>query len=100
MLLTQARLFDEPQLASLCLDTIDKTTSEALSADGFTDVDLETLCAVLERDTLHIRETTLFQAVMRSLFINNIQKYLLYLLYVQIQPYSTYYLLKPPSNII
>lgn len=65
MLLTQARLFDEPQLASLCLDTIDKTTSEALSADGFTDVDLETLCAVLERDTLHIRETTLFQAVMR-----------------------------------
>lgn len=65
MLLTQARLFDEPQLAALCLDTIDKNTSEALSADGFTDVDLETLSAVLERDTLRIREAKLFQAVVR-----------------------------------
>ncbi|KAH1168251.1 hypothetical protein KIL84_003734, partial [Mauremys mutica] len=32
MLLTQARLFDEPQLASLCLDTIDKSTRDAISA--------------------------------------------------------------------
>jgi BTB/POZ domain-containing protein 1/2 len=43
MLLTQARLFDEPQLAALCLETIDKNTHEALQADGFTDIDLETL---------------------------------------------------------
>uniref|UniRef100_A0A161THM4 Btb poz domain-containing protein 2-like protein n=1 Tax=Triatoma infestans TaxID=30076 RepID=A0A161THM4_TRIIF len=56
MLLTQARLFDEPQLAALCFHTIDKNTWEAISADGFTDIDLDTLCAVLERDTLHIRE--------------------------------------------
>ena len=34
MLLTQARLFDEPQLATLCLDCIDQNTREALSADG------------------------------------------------------------------
>lgn len=65
MLLTQARLFDEPQLAALCLETIDKNTSEALSAEGFTDIDLDTLCAVLERDTLRIREAKLFQAVVR-----------------------------------
>lgn len=65
MLLTQARLFDEPQLAALCLETIDKNTSEALAADGFTDIDLETLTAVLERDTLRIREAKLFQAVVR-----------------------------------
>lgn len=65
MLLTQARLFDEPQLAALCLETIDKNTSEALAADGFTDIDLETLTAVLERDTLRIREAKLFQAVIR-----------------------------------
>lgn len=68
MLLTQARLFDEPQLASLCLDTIDKNTAEALAADGFTDVDLDTLRCVLERDTLRIREAKLFQAVVRSVF--------------------------------
>ena len=34
MLLTQARLFDEPQLAALCLETIDKNTPEALAAEG------------------------------------------------------------------
>lgn len=65
MLLTQARLFDEPQLAALCLETIDKYTSEALAAEGFTDIDHETLCAVLERDTLRIREAKLFAAVVR-----------------------------------
>ncbi|RUS85740.1 hypothetical protein EGW08_006534 [Elysia chlorotica] len=65
MLLTQARLFDEPQLAALCLETIDKNTSEALAADGFTDIDLETLCVVLERDTLGIRECKLFASVCR-----------------------------------
>lgn len=65
MLLTQARLFDEPQLAALCLETIDKNTSEALAAEGFTDIDNETLCVVLERDTLGIRECKLFSAVCR-----------------------------------
>lgn len=65
MLLTQARLFDEPQLAALCLEVIDKHTSEALAAEGFTDIDLETLCAVLERDTLRIREAALYGAVVR-----------------------------------
>ncbi|XP_065434701.1 BTB/POZ domain-containing protein 2 isoform X3 [Chrysemys picta bellii] len=40
MLLTQARLFDEPQLASLCLENIDKNTSDAINAEGFTDIDL------------------------------------------------------------
>lgn len=65
MLLTQARLFDEPQLAALCLETIDKHTSEALGAEGFTDIDHDTLCVVLERDTLRIREAKLFNAVVR-----------------------------------
>ncbi|KAJ8343972.1 hypothetical protein SKAU_G00313010 [Synaphobranchus kaupii] len=65
MLLTQARLFDEPQLASICLDTIDKSTADAINAEGFTDIDLDTLCAVLERDTLGIRESRLFGAVVR-----------------------------------
>ncbi|XP_043271755.1 BTB/POZ domain-containing protein 1-like [Venturia canescens] len=65
MLLTQARLFDEPQLASVCLDTIDKFTTDALNADGFTDIDIDTLMVVLERDTLRIRESRIFQAVVR-----------------------------------
>lgn len=49
LLLTQARLFDEPQLAALCLEMIDKNTAEALNAEGFSDIDQETLNAVLER---------------------------------------------------
>lgn len=40
VVLLQARLFDEPQLASLCLDTIDKSTADAINAEGFTDIDL------------------------------------------------------------
>ncbi|KFQ99460.1 BTB/POZ domain-containing protein 2, partial [Opisthocomus hoazin] len=63
--LTVARLFDEPQLASLCLENIDKNTSDAINAEGFTDIDLDTLVAVLERDTLGIREVRLFNAVVR-----------------------------------
>ncbi|XP_051979516.1 BTB/POZ domain-containing protein 2a isoform X3 [Xyrauchen texanus] len=65
MLLTQARLFDEPQLASLCLENIDKNTVDALAAEGFTDIDLDTLMAVLERDTLGVREVCLFGAAVR-----------------------------------
>uniref|UniRef100_T1IJ94 BTB domain-containing protein n=1 Tax=Strigamia maritima TaxID=126957 RepID=T1IJ94_STRMM len=65
MLLEQARLFDEPQLALLCLETIDKSTADALNAEGFTDSDLDTLCVVLERDSLRIREAKLFNAVAR-----------------------------------
>uniref|UniRef100_A0A7I4YK11 BTB domain-containing protein n=1 Tax=Haemonchus contortus TaxID=6289 RepID=A0A7I4YK11_HAECO len=65
MLLTQARLFDEPQLAKLCLEIIDKNTAEALNGEGFTDIDLEALCLVLARDTLRVKEAQLFQAVVR-----------------------------------
>ncbi|XP_076622886.1 BTB/POZ domain-containing protein 1 [Colletes latitarsis] len=65
LLLTQARLFDEPQLAAMCLDTIDRFTSEALNADGFTDIDIDTLKIVLERNTLRVREFKIFQAVLR-----------------------------------
>ncbi|KAM3725580.1 BTB/POZ domain-containing protein [Dirofilaria immitis] len=65
MLLTQARLFDEPQLASLCLDIIDRNTIEALNAEGFTEIDLDTLCVVLKRNTLRVREAPLFVAVLR-----------------------------------
>lgn len=46
----------------MCLDTIDKHTVEALAAEGFLDIDLQTLCSVLERDTLRIREVALFNA--------------------------------------
>lgn len=65
MLLTQARLFDEPQLATMCLETIDKCTPEALNAEGFIDIDVETLSSVLDRDSLRVKEARLFTAVLK-----------------------------------
>ncbi|KAI1713347.1 PHR domain-containing protein [Ditylenchus destructor] len=65
MLLSQARLFDESQLTELCLAIIDRDTTEALMAEGFTDVDHDTLCNVLKRDSLRINELPLFQALLR-----------------------------------
>uniref|UniRef100_A0A914ERA5 BTB domain-containing protein n=1 Tax=Acrobeloides nanus TaxID=290746 RepID=A0A914ERA5_9BILA len=65
MMLTQARLFDEPQLASLCMEIIDRDTTEALQAEGFLEIDKETLSAVLNRDTLRIAELPLFNAIVR-----------------------------------
>ncbi len=65
MLLTQARLFDESQLATRCLECIDKNTCESFNAEGFTDIDYNTLLAVLKRDTLGLKESQLFQHAVR-----------------------------------
>ena len=65
MTFDKARLFDEPQLAALCLETIDKATPEALAAEGFTDIDIDTLSAVLDRDSLRIKEAKLFTHIIR-----------------------------------
>lgn len=64
-LLAQARLFNAPQLADLCLALIDRDTTEAIQADGFLSIDHETLCAVLRRDTLRVNELPLFNAALR-----------------------------------
>lgn len=64
-LLSQARLFDEPQLAEMCLTCIDKHTVDSFNAEGFTDIDVETLRAVLARDSLSARENQLFEAVVK-----------------------------------
>ncbi|XP_044739983.1 BTB/POZ domain-containing protein 2-like [Chrysoperla carnea] len=56
-------LLDEPQLVALCLDLINKNTMDVLEADSFTDVDLGTLIFMLERDTLQVFESKLFQAI-------------------------------------
>ena len=53
------------QLAAMCLETIDKATPDALSAEGFTDIDVDTLSAVLDRDSLRIKEAKLFSHVIR-----------------------------------
>ena len=64
-LLSQARLFDEPQLAEMCLNCIDKHTVASLNAEGFTDIDIDTLQVVLLRDSLSARESQIFEAVVK-----------------------------------
>lgn len=76
MLLTQARLFDEPQLASMCLEMIDRHTTDAMNAEGFMEIDLRTLICVLERDALRITELKIFESVVSkklSYYINSAQ---------------------------
>lgn len=66
----QARLFDEPQLASLCLENIDKNTSDAINAEGFTDIDLGKLFSIPPSLflSLHAFITSLFP---KLLLVNN-----------------------------
>ena len=62
-LLAQARYFCEPKLEEKCWEIIDRETSKVLSSDSFTEIDHETLLAVLTRDTLTVLEAELFKAV-------------------------------------
>ena len=45
--------------------TIDNSPTDALDSEGFLEVDEDTLCTVLERNSLRVREVKLFQAVLR-----------------------------------
>ncbi len=63
MLLNQSRLYDEQGLVDKCLRMIDKHTKETLMSDTFTDIDLPTVKAIVERDTLCVQEITVYQAV-------------------------------------
>ncbi|XP_044737376.1 BTB/POZ domain-containing protein 2-like [Chrysoperla carnea] len=63
LLLNQARFYDELELAESCLKVIEKNTREALDSDCFIDIDLGTLIAVLERKTLQVFESDLFEAI-------------------------------------
>lgn len=64
-LLAQARYFCEPKLEEKCWEIIDRETARVLSSESFTEIDHETLLAVLTRDTLTVLEAELFKAVKR-----------------------------------
>ena len=62
LLLSQSRIFEEPELMQRCLGVIDLQAEEALQSDSFTDIDYQTLEQILGRDSLRARETMLFTA--------------------------------------
>ena len=49
LLLSQSRLFEEPELMQRCWDVIDAQAEIALKSDGFTDIDFHTLQTILTR---------------------------------------------------
>ncbi len=65
VLLSQSRLFEEPELMQRCWEVIDAQAGEALMSEGFVDIDYNTLEAVLGRESLNAKEMSLFDAVSR-----------------------------------
>uniref|UniRef100_A0A3P9M783 BTB domain-containing protein n=1 Tax=Oryzias latipes TaxID=8090 RepID=A0A3P9M783_ORYLA len=64
VLLSQSRLFEEPELTQRCWEVIDAQAELALLSEGFCEIDKPTLEIILQRETLHIRELVVFQAAL------------------------------------
>ncbi|XP_025410688.1 BTB/POZ domain-containing protein 6 isoform X3 [Sipha flava] len=64
LLLSQSRLFEEPELMQRCWEVIDAQAEIALHSDGFVDIDSDTLQSVLGRETINCKETILWEAAM------------------------------------
>jgi len=62
LLLSQSRLFEEPELMQRCWDVIDAQAEIALKSEGFTDIDSPTLLTIMQRETLNCSELTVFSA--------------------------------------
>lgn len=65
VLLSQSRLFEEPELMQRCWEVIDAQAEEALTSDGFADIDFDTLKTVLARETLNAQEKVIFESACR-----------------------------------
>lgn len=63
VLLSQSRLFEEPDLMQRCWEVIDAQAELALRSDGFVEIDYQTLISILSRETLNAKEVI-------QLFIN------------------------------
>ncbi|XP_012344126.1 BTB/POZ domain-containing protein 6-B isoform X2 [Apis florea] len=65
LLLSQSRLFEEPDLMQRCWEVIDAQAEMALRSDGFVDIDIHTLESVLSRETLNCKEIYVWDAALR-----------------------------------
>ncbi|XP_020772953.1 BTB/POZ domain-containing protein 6-B [Boleophthalmus pectinirostris] len=64
VLLSQSRLFEEPELTQRCWEVIDAQAELALCSEGFCEIDLQTLEIILQRETLNAKEVVIFDAVL------------------------------------
>ncbi|XP_051868365.1 BTB/POZ domain-containing protein 6-B isoform X2 [Pristis pectinata] len=63
ILLSQSRLFEEPELTQRCWEVIDAQAELALRSEGFCEIDLQTLEIILSRETLNTKEVVVFEAI-------------------------------------
>ena len=56
VLLSQSRLFEEPDLTQRCWEVIDAQAELALGSEGFCEIDLQTLEIILQRETLNTKD--------------------------------------------
>lgn len=63
VLLSQSRLFEEPDLTLRCWEVIDAQAELALKSEGFCEIDLPTLEIIVTRETLNTKEDVVFEAV-------------------------------------
>ena len=56
LLLIQSRLFEEPELMARCWEVIDAQAQLALNSEGFTEIDMDTLKQILQRESLNCKE--------------------------------------------
>ena len=62
-ILSSAQKYEEKNLVDRCWKVIDEQTVEAVKSDGFATIERSLLEAVVERDTLNVKEVNLFKAV-------------------------------------
>ncbi|XP_066582574.1 BTB/POZ domain-containing protein 3 isoform X2 [Prorops nasuta] len=65
LLLSQSRLFEEPDLMQRCWEVIDAQAEMALRSEGFVDIDFNTLESVISRETLNCKEIHVWDATLR-----------------------------------
>ena len=65
IVLQQAIQFNEKKLENKCWSLIELKTSEAVAADGFTNINRDTIAELVKREGLRIKEVDLFRAVVK-----------------------------------
>ncbi|XP_061468638.1 BTB/POZ domain-containing protein 6 isoform X1 [Rhineura floridana] len=64
VLLSQSRLFEEPELTQRCWEVIDAQAEMALKSEGFCEIDHQTLEIIVTREALNTKEVVVFEAVL------------------------------------
>uniref|UniRef100_A0A2K6D0E7 BTB domain-containing protein n=1 Tax=Macaca nemestrina TaxID=9545 RepID=A0A2K6D0E7_MACNE len=64
VLLSQSRLFEEPELTQRCLEFIDAQAEMVLRSEGFCEIDRQTLEIIITREAFNTKEEVVFEALL------------------------------------